>query len=36
VRRAAQNDSERDAIQEMTPRVESVRAARWHGFAVMN
>lgn len=25
-----------DAIQEMTPRVESVRAARWHGFAVMN
>lgn len=25
-----------DAIQEMTPRVESVRAARWYGFAVMN
>lgn len=25
-----------DAIQEMTPRVEWVRAARWHGFAVMN
>jgi Lon protease-like protein len=25
-----------DAIQEMTPRVESVRAARWQGFAVMN
>ena len=25
-----------DAIQEMTPRVESVRAARWYGFAAMN
>lgn len=25
-----------DAIQEMTPRVESVRAARWYGFAIMN
>ena len=25
-----------DAIQEMTPRVESVRAARWCGFAAMN
>ena len=25
-----------DAIQEMTPRVESVRAARWQGFAMMN
>jgi hypothetical protein len=25
-----------DAIQEMTPRVESVRASRWQGFAMMN
>ncbi|HET8943866.1 MAG TPA: LON peptidase substrate-binding domain-containing protein [Dehalococcoidia bacterium] len=25
-----------EVIQEMTPRVESVRAARWYGFAVMN
>lgn len=25
-----------DAIQEMTPRVGSVRASRWYGFAVMN
>ena len=25
-----------DAIQEMTTRVESVRTARWYGFAVMN
>ncbi len=25
-----------DAIQEMAPRVESVRASRWQGFAMMN